>query len=227
MKERIKTHIVGLDKRMSGGIPKGHIILVEGMPGTMKSSVAYNILYHNAKLGIKGMYISLEQARDSIIEHMTGLGMPHTDVQDNVNIVDLGFLRKSMDLGTDQNWIEIFKMYAENLRKTTSYELLVIDSLPVIEMLAGVRNRRLELFELFEWLRGLSVTTFIVSESTSEITQVRDEDFLADGVIHLRTEKVGSKANLHLGVFKMRETKHDRDYYPLMVENGTFEIVAD
>jgi KaiC/GvpD/RAD55 family RecA-like ATPase len=227
MKERIKTHIVGLDKRMSGGIPKGHIVLVSGMPGTMKSSVTYNILFNNAKLGIKGMYISLEQGRDSIIEHMTGIGMNHEEVKDNVNIVDLGFLRKSMDLGADQNWTDIFKMYAENLKKAPGYEILVIDSLPVIEMLAGVKNRRLELFELFEWLRGLGCTTIIIAEATSEITRASDEDFLADGVIHLRTEKVGSKANLHLGVFKMRETKHDRDYFPLIVENGTFEIVAD
>ncbi|MCK5038723.1 MAG: circadian clock protein KaiC, partial [Thermoplasmata archaeon] len=81
-KERVKTYIQGLDEQLNGGIPKGHVCLVSGMPGTMKSSVAYNILHNNAKHGgKKGLYISLEQGRDSLIEHMDGLGMPIDEVE--------------------------------------------------------------------------------------------------------------------------------------------------
>ena len=47
MKPRVKTYIQGLDEQMSGGVPKGHVVLISGMPGTMKSSVAFNILYNN------------------------------------------------------------------------------------------------------------------------------------------------------------------------------------
>ena len=58
MKEKIRTCIPGLDDLMSGGIPRGHVVLISGLPGTMKSSLAYNILHNNAKQsGRKGLYI--------------------------------------------------------------------------------------------------------------------------------------------------------------------------
>ncbi len=61
MKPKIKTCIDGLDEHMAGGIPQGHVVLVSGMPGTMKSTVAYSILFNNAKKeNKKGLYISLE-----------------------------------------------------------------------------------------------------------------------------------------------------------------------
>lgn len=228
MKERLKTHIVGLDKRVSGGVPKGHIVLISGMPGTMKSSVCYNILYKNAlESGTRGLYLSVEQSRESIVEHMNGLGFRHKEVENLLTIVDLGYLRSSLDIGDEQDWMSIFKMYVENLKASSGYDILVIDSLPVLEMLADVQKRRLELFHLFNWLRSLGVTTFIIAEATTDLNVVHDEDFMADGIIHLRTEKYGSKANLFLGITKMREARHDRDYFPLIVENGVFEIVSD
>ncbi|UCF09195.1 MAG: hypothetical protein JSW28_00930, partial [Thermoplasmata archaeon] len=43
------TYINGLDKQLEGGIPEEHIVLIAGAAGTMKSSIAYNILYNNVK----------------------------------------------------------------------------------------------------------------------------------------------------------------------------------
>ena len=63
-----KTYIKGLDEELGGGIPEGHIILVSGTPGTMKSSVAYNILYNNIKSEDSvGVYVSLEQSRENLL----------------------------------------------------------------------------------------------------------------------------------------------------------------
>ena len=40
---RIPTHIEGLDDNMQGGIPKGHICIVAGASGAMKSSVTFSM----------------------------------------------------------------------------------------------------------------------------------------------------------------------------------------
>ena len=45
----IRTYVTGLDNRIEGGIPKGHIVLIAGESGSMKSSLAWNILYNYAK----------------------------------------------------------------------------------------------------------------------------------------------------------------------------------
>ena len=44
--ERIPTNILGLDESMEGGIPQGHIVIVAGASGAMKSSVTFSQLYN-------------------------------------------------------------------------------------------------------------------------------------------------------------------------------------
>ena len=41
--ERIPTHIEGLDEKMQGGIPQGHISIVAGASGAMKSSLTFSM----------------------------------------------------------------------------------------------------------------------------------------------------------------------------------------
>ena len=51
------------------------------------------------------------------------------------------------------------------------------------------------------------------------------EDFLSDGIIHITMERNENSVDRFISVVKMRETKHDTDYFPLLVSNG-FEIVT-
>jgi len=62
-----KTYIKGFDEEMEGGIPQGHVVLISGPPGTMKSSITFNMLYKNAlEQGTRGVYVTLEQGKSSI-----------------------------------------------------------------------------------------------------------------------------------------------------------------
>ena len=227
MRPKIKTCIDDLDEHMTGGIPQGHVVLISGMPGTMKSSIAYSILFNNAKKeNKKCLYISLEQGRDSLVEHMAGLGMNHSEVDTLINIVDMGYLRLNMDeeASDQQPWIEIFKMYAENLKANTEYEILVIDSLPVLELLAKMDDRREDLFYLFGWLRDLGATTFIVAEASDDTTIVFEEDFLADGIIRVKKERQGYDISRQIVIDKMRGTKHNTGYFTLLHDGKEFQL---
>jgi len=227
VKPKIKTCIEGLDEKMTGGIPQGHVVLISGMPGTMKSTVAYSILFNNAKKeNRKGLYISLEQGRDSIVEHMAGLGMVHSEVDGLVNIVDMAFLRLNMDedASEHQPWIDIFKMYAENMKESQDYDILVIDSLPVLELLAKMDDRREDVFYFFGWLRDLNITTFIVAEASDDKTHVNEEDFLADGIIRLKKERNGYDITRQIVIDKMRGTKHNTGYFTLMHDGREFQL---
>src|SRR5881628_1107817 len=67
----VKTHIRGFDEDvLRGGIPQGHVVLVRGASGTMKSSLAYYVLYHNALEGAPGLYVTLEQTAAGLLEHV-------------------------------------------------------------------------------------------------------------------------------------------------------------
>jgi KaiC/GvpD/RAD55 family RecA-like ATPase len=225
--DRIKTYIEGLDEKLQGGIPAGSVILLVGEPGTMKSSVAYNVLYNNAKEnGINGLYVTLEQGSASLSKHMTGMGMNPEEVKKNIELVDIGLIRKKLTQLREQSWVQVFKMYTKNLKESSDYGLLVIDSLPVLEVLAKFENPREELFHLFEWLRDLGVTTLLISEMNpdSKAYSENGEDFLADGIVYLRMMEEGDvSVQRHIRFVKLRATDHNTDYHSLLFDGGKFK----
>src|SRR5437879_5796714 len=90
--KRLSTHIEGLDEVLGGGIPEGNVVLVSGAPGTMKTSLTYHILHSSALDGSRGLYVSLEQGRASLIDHTEGLGYRLDDTRGNLSVLDLGTL---------------------------------------------------------------------------------------------------------------------------------------
>src|SRR4030065_2397852 len=89
-----KTYVQGFDEALGGGIPKGHVILVSGPPGTMKSTLSYNILYQNAvREDIMGAYLTLEQSKSSLEFQLSRMGMNMERVEEKVQIQDLSRIR--------------------------------------------------------------------------------------------------------------------------------------
>lgn len=226
--ERVPTFIDGFDENMEGGVPKGYVVLISGQPGTMKSSIAFNALYKNAKKkNVNSLYVTLEQSRKNMIYHLKRMGMDYDEVKDYVSIVDIGLMRKKME-NLDSNktaWMELFKMYVKNLKDTVGYEILVVDSLPVLEIMAKFEDKRTEMFKMFEWFRDLEITTFLVSEVSQSLDVLYDENYLADGVISLRKERVGKVATQrHIIIDKLRATNHNTGYFMLMFKKGVFQV---
>lgn len=232
--DRVRTFIHGFDEKLGGGIPPGSIVLLAGEPGTMKSTIAFNVLYQNAlREGRTGTYISLEQGRESLTRHLVGMGLSPKDVEAKVSIVDLGMIRRNLDGMAQRTWMDIFKMYASNLKRSLDYDLLAVDSLPVLEVMARFENPREDLFQLFEWLRDLKATTILISEMKpgSEDFGKYGEEFLSDGIIHLKMERVDD-ANIQRRIrcVKMRGTTHSPNYYTLIFQNGILQatrIIAE
>lgn len=226
--ERIKTYIGGFDEQLSGGIPKGSLVLICGPPGTMKTTMAYNILFNCAKEDdIHGTFFSLEQGRESLLNQMTGLGMDLAEVGDKLSIVDFGLIRRNLERMESKNWLDIFKMYAENLKKNTQYDILVIDSLPVLEVLSSFQNPREDLFYFFEWLRGLDVTCIIICEMPANSDNYGEygEDYISDGIIHTKMERMNDEnIQRRIRCVKMRGTDHSTDYFTLLVEKGNLQV---
>ena len=227
---RMKTHIKELDEKMEGGIPAGNVVLLAGEAGTMKSSVAYHMAYEYVKGGEKNraLYITMEQSRSSLIRNMEGLGMKLDAVGDRLAIVDIGLLRKNLSKELQTNsWLEIVKMYAQNLKDQSGYELLILDSLPVLETLSSFKNPRNDLFQFYEWLRGLGITTVLISEVKGGDTGYGSygEDYLADGIVHLMMSKVNEETvQRRIRVVKMRSTNHSTNLFSLLIEKGNFRV---
>src|SRR5574337_1856090 len=105
--DRVRTFIHGFDEKLGGGIPSGSVVLLAGEPGTMKSTIAFNILYQNAlREGRTGTYISLEQGRENLTRHLVGMSLSPADVEAKASIVDLGMIRRNLDGMAQRTWMD-------------------------------------------------------------------------------------------------------------------------
>jgi len=231
-----KTYVDGLDELLNGGIPEGSVVLIAGAPGTMKTSLSYSVLYENARHGSKGLYVSLEQSRASLLDHVEGLGFPFDAVQGELSVLDLAALRKSLAKPAEQPWLDLFKLYVKGLRSSFGYRFLVIDSLDALEILAKYQHPRKEFFDLVSWIRGLGCTAFLLGELASLVTPSgrlgrtalarHKEEYLVDGILHVRLARQGEFGmQRQVRVVKMRGVRHDPDYHALVFDNG-FKVTS-
>ncbi|WP_332824480.1 ATPase domain-containing protein [Ramlibacter sp.] len=61
VQERASTGIAGLDDVLGGGLPTGHVYLVEGDPGAGKTTLGLHFLIEGARNGEKGLYVTLSE----------------------------------------------------------------------------------------------------------------------------------------------------------------------
>jgi len=229
---RIPMAITGLDELMEGGIPEKFVTLVCGASGSLKSTIALNILINHIKAkGCKALYLSLEQSKDSLLDHITSMGLDLTGTEDKLLMTDLTKLRDNLADGNVANidWFGNIVNGIQEHKDRLGIEIVVLDSLDALTVLANAENPRNTIFTFFQSLRCMGLTSFIITEMPADRIQFGShgvEPFLADGVVHVDLRREGNNVGLYIGIAKMRKTKHTRKYFPLLIENGAFSIVT-
>src|SRR3989441_11082553 len=210
---RVRTFVEGLDETLEGGVPWGHVVVIEGAPGTMKSSLGFSILLQNAaRAGLHCLYLSLEERGSSLLKQMGSLDL-HLEVSKG-SLVVLDLRQATNVLGEKKDWLEGLRQGIQSVKDQRGLDVIVIDSLEALEVLAKFKDRRREIYRLFEWLRDLGITSFLVTERPDWVVAGprlhgrHDEEFLAGGVIHLWMHLVtDSPAQRRLRGVKVRGEK--------------------
>ena len=231
---RIPTYVEGLDERLGGGIPKGHVVLVSGPPGSLKSSFVYRILFREALKGSSALYLSMEQSRASLVSQMASLGMDPGKGK-AVHVIDVRALRREIEeIREAPRWLLGLRRQLVRYKEEMGCDLLALDSLDALYALAPMENPRNEIFQFIEEIRDLNATAFLVSEMERDGVRLAKhgvEEFLADTIVHLRLREIdagmGTSVRRYISVVKMRGVNHDLDYFPLLVDGNSFEIVSE
>ena len=77
----VRSGVPGLNDVLSGGFAKGSLFLVEGSPGTGKTTLALRFLLEGADAGERNLYITLSETKDELLEG-SGLAWLDTNAED-------------------------------------------------------------------------------------------------------------------------------------------------
>ena len=250
--KRIPLYIEGLDENMEGGVPEGHIVLVSGSAGTMKTSITFNVLYNEAQRGRVSVYCSLEQSYQSIIQQMINMNFDLTKInliiirdlseigiaisklkagKGGLVIVDVGCIRKEIKdvkVADNKSWLNVVKNVVKKIKEEASCSLFCLDSLSALYVLSRFENPRIELFYMFEFLRDLDITSFLISEAqpqSGRYSEFEIEEFLCDGIIYLRLAAFRRNVVREISVVKMRSTASNNDIFSLEFKHNRFQAL--
>ena len=222
--------IDGLSTVIHTDIPRGMCILITGGPGTMKSTLLFNILsnYLHEQEEEFGLYISLEEPRPSLERNIKSIGLK---TPNNLKLFDYQDIRreygydKEIELEIMSGIEEMIKYYKEHSGK--NFTCIGLDSLNAMYSLMTLTNLRSKIYHLFDTFKMYNLTSFIILEKVDGKPDVYGgEYFLADGVINMGTMKTKDDITIYLQIEKMRATKHSRKKYQVSIGKNGLSIIG-
>lgn len=217
--ERVESGIPGLDKLIEGGFVKNSTNLVAGGTGTGKTIFGCQYILHGLKKGENGVYVTLEQSKEDILEDMSRFGWDtalNKYVEEKKLILYPAFPASIKKLGET-----VF-----DLIKKVNAKRFVLDSLSIAEFgweqTTDTSKIRREVFDLITTLKRLGVTSLLLTEipetESKALSRFGFEEFLADAVVVMHyLEYAAGGTPRSLIIRKMRRTDHGTDVYPLMI----------
>ena len=81
-----RTEVAGLDEILAGGLEQGRLLLLEGSPGTGKTTIATQFLMAGARAGERTLYITLSETEEEL---RAGAASHGWDLPDNLEVFEL------------------------------------------------------------------------------------------------------------------------------------------
>ncbi|MGE0314727.1 MAG: ATPase domain-containing protein [Lautropia sp.] len=181
--ELAATGIAGLDDVLGGGLTRNRLYLIEGMPGSGKTTLAFQFLLEGARLGEPVLYVTLSESEDEIRD----VARSHGWSLDGIVVREL--VAGADGLEPDGQY-SVFHPSEVELGDTTRQILddverigprrLVFDSLSELRLLAGspLRYRR-QILALKQYFAGRECTVLLLDDLTAE-----DHDLQVQSIAH-------------------------------------------
>jgi circadian clock protein KaiC len=214
---RIESGIPGLDRNIEGGFPNPMILIIEGEPGTGKSTFALQMLFHNCE-GKNGLYMTgISEPFENIRRNMGRHQFFKWDKveQGHLHFIDLapaiGISAESRLTPTRESEIELSEPFISIIKTIEKYnpDMVAIDPLLVPFSAESLKYRKL-FYNFFKVIRDLNTFLIIVKETTDKTSRSVD-NYMADGVLTLAIRPLADPCTEYrkiMRISKLRGTKH-------------------
>jgi circadian clock protein KaiC len=224
---RASTGIPGLDDILRGGFTPNRFYLVEGTPGTGKTTLALQFLIEGIRLGQPALYITLSETADEL----RAIAESHGWSLDGVSLFELvgegGLDPESEQTVLHPSEIELGETAREVMKRVDDLcpARVVFDSLSEMRLLAQspLRYRR-QILALKQFFSSKQCTVLMLDDRTSDPTDLQLHS-IAHGVISLEQapREFGAERR-RLRVVKMRGIKFRGGYHDLLLDTGGLTI---
>src|ERR1043165_1946149 len=226
---RASTGIEGLDAVLFGGFTRNRLHLLEGSPGTGKTTVALQFLLAGAALGEQGIYVSLaeteEELRDGALSH--GWTIPEQikifELVPPESVIDSD-QHQSLLYSSDLELGETTKRIFDEIERVKP-KRVVIDSLSEFRLLAqsSLRYRR-QILALKHYFAQHQSTVLMLDDLTSEISD-RAVHSIAHSVIHLdQLAPIYGGERRRMRIVKCRGQSFRSGFHDFVIAEGGVQV---
>lgn len=226
--ERSPTGVPGLDEVMHGGFVAGRLYLVDGHPGSGKTTLGLQYLLEGLRAGERCVYVTLSETGDEL----RAGARSHDWTLEGIEIVELASEEEPL---RPEEQLTMFYPSEVELTQTTRRMLerveqirpqrLVIDSLSELRLLAqnSLRYRR-QVLALKQFFAGRQCTVLLLDDRTSEGPDLQLQS-IAHGVISLEHKAPAyGHALRQLRVAKFRGSDFSGGYQDILIRRGGMQV---
>lgn len=224
---RVATGVPGLDEILGGGLPRDRIYLVEGAPGSGKTTLALQFLLKGRELKESGLYITLSETE----AELRAAAASHGWSLDGVDLFEL-VSEEGLDPESEQSVlhpsdVELGETTRRVMAQVDSTKPLrvVFDSLSEMRLLAQnpLRHRR-QILALKHFFSTRKCTVLLLDDQTSEDGDLQLHS-IAHGVISLErtAEEYGSQRR-RMEVVKLRGVKYRSGFHDFKLDTGGITV---